>query len=264
LGNVDDGSLFFGTLNIWCCHLSGEAHANKPTNRTKTENPGQFRPRFLCIKSRASFWGGGGGGSNDISLRRHQIRLSSWANTDTHIYAARKSDTHRDNREWQISLCGSRARQPNSLGNKEKNCPKERQKPKNRGKKLEKRKIQIQHGGGLGKQGEYRKEAAIETYKSETRNPEDEEPGSKTRRFHLLLQLLRPVSPPPRFVLAARKEVSQCPQQNGENTKKSTISDKVETKIQCEHSATLTKLTKMYVLQLRNCRKETKLTGLNN
>jgi len=93
--------------------------------------------------SREHHFGEGWGGSNDISLRRHQIRLSSWANTDTHIYAARKSDTHRDNREWQISLCGSRARQPNSLGNKEKNCPKERQKPKNRGKKLEKRKILI-------------------------------------------------------------------------------------------------------------------------
>jgi len=131
-------------------------------------------------------------------------------------------------------------------------------------KSWRKEKYKYNTEGGWGKQGEYRKEAAIETYKSETRNPEDEEPGSKTRRFHLLLQLLRPVSPPPRFVLAARKEVSQCPQQNGENTKKSTISDKVETKIQCEHSATLTKLTKMYVLQLRNCRKETKLTGLNN
>jgi len=204
LGNVDDGSLFFGTLNIWCCHLSGEAHANKPTNRTKTENPGQFRPRFLCIKSRASFWGGGGGGSNDISLRRHQIRLSSWANTDTHIYAARKSDTHRDNREWQISLCGSRARQPNSLGNKEKNCPKERQKPKNRGKKLEKRKIQIQHGGGLGKSGGI-------SEGSGNRNVQKRNTQPRRRGTRLQNQEISSSSsaPPPRFPAPALRPGSQ-------------------------------------------------------
>lgn len=88
-----------------------------------------------------------GGGSNDISLRRHQIRLSSWANTHTqgrhtHTETIGSGKFHyaahvRDNQiHWEI---------------KKKNVQKKSRKPKNRGKKTsEKRKIQIQHGSEVG------------------------------------------------------------------------------------------------------------------
>lgn len=88
-----------------------------------------------------------GGGSNDISLRRHQIRLSSWANTHTqgrhtHTETIGSGKFHyaahvRDNQiHWEIKKKMSKRKAENRKTEEKKTS--------------EKRKIQIQHGSEVG------------------------------------------------------------------------------------------------------------------